>query len=115
MPSDGDGFGIVFLEAMMHGLPCVGLRAGAAAEIFEDNISGILVDRDDRDEMVRRISSLLLDEDLRNQMGDVAQCRYSTLFRGTHHSERLQSVLMGYFAKHTRRGYARMAGKLKSS
>lgn len=94
MPSDGDGFGLVFLEAMMHCLPCVGLQSGAAAEIFEDETSGILVNRDDRAAMADRLSSLLLDESLRMRLGKAGYQRYQSMFQGRHYSKRLQSILL---------------------
>ena len=96
MPSEGDGFGIVFLEAMVHRLPCVGLRTGAAAEIFEDEESGILVGRDDLHDMAERLSCLLLDEPRRKQLGEAAYGRYQSLFQGRHYSARLQSILMDH-------------------
>jgi glycosyltransferase involved in cell wall biosynthesis len=46
LPSSGEGFGIVFLEAMAHGKPCLGARAGAVPEII-DGTSGVLVDPGD--------------------------------------------------------------------
>jgi glycosyltransferase involved in cell wall biosynthesis len=46
LPSRGEGFGLVFLEAMAHGKPCLGARAGAIPEIIDD-ASGALVDYGD--------------------------------------------------------------------
>jgi phosphatidylinositol alpha-1,6-mannosyltransferase len=94
MPSDGDGFGLVFLEAMMQRLPCVGLEQGAAAEIFTNGESGILVDRDDLPGMARCLASLLLDEARRKELGGAGYERYRNQFSARHHSERLQSILM---------------------
>ncbi|MFC1694697.1 glycosyltransferase family 4 protein [Pseudomonadota bacterium] len=94
MPSDGDGFGLVFLEAMMNRLPCVGLVQGAAAEIFEQGKSGKLVNRDDLVGMANDLSSLLLDGARRTELGEAGYERYQTCFTGQHHSARLRSVLM---------------------
>jgi phosphatidylinositol alpha-1,6-mannosyltransferase len=94
LPSDGDGFGLVFLEAMMHRLPCVGLEQGAAAEIFADGESGVLVDRDDLPGMANCLASLLLDEARRKELGGAGYERYRNQFTERHHSERLQSILM---------------------
>ena len=43
MPSRDEGFGLVFLEAMRAGKPCIGGR-GAAAEIIQHNVTGLIVD-----------------------------------------------------------------------
>jgi glycosyltransferase involved in cell wall biosynthesis len=43
MPSRDEGFGLVFLEAMRAGKPCIG-APGAAAEIIEHNVTGLIVD-----------------------------------------------------------------------
>ena len=40
----GEGFGIVFLEAMAHGKPVVGPRVGAPAEFIRSGEHGLLVD-----------------------------------------------------------------------
>jgi phosphatidylinositol alpha-1,6-mannosyltransferase len=94
MPSDGDGFGLVFLEAMMNRLPCVGLEQGAAAEIFEQGKSGKLVDRDDLVGMANDLYSLLLDGARRTELGEAGYQRYQAAFTGQHHSVRLRSILM---------------------
>ncbi len=93
MPSEGDGFGMVFLEAMMHHSPCAGLVDGAAAEILEDEKSGILVDRDNIPEMAGRLAGLLLDDARRKRIGDAGYERYRRMFRERHYSERLRFAL----------------------
>ena len=55
LPSSGEGFGIVFLEAMAHGKPCLGARTGAVPEII-DGTSGVLVDPGD----IRQIATQLV-------------------------------------------------------
>jgi phosphatidylinositol alpha-1,6-mannosyltransferase len=41
LPSEKEGFGLVFLEAMAHGRPCLGARAGGIPEVIDAN-SGVL-------------------------------------------------------------------------
>ncbi|MGA3008222.1 MAG: glycosyltransferase family 4 protein [Opitutaceae bacterium] len=43
LPSGKEGFGLVFLEAMAHGKPCLGARAGGVPEIITDDC-GTLVE-----------------------------------------------------------------------
>ena len=46
LPSRKEGFGIVYLEAMAHGKPCIGARAGGTPEVIDDGC-GLLVDYGD--------------------------------------------------------------------
>ncbi len=46
MPSRKEGFGLVYLEAMAHGRPCLGARAGGVPEVITDE-SGLLVEYGD--------------------------------------------------------------------
>ena len=43
LPSKKEGFGLVFLEAMAHGRPCLGANAGGIPEVITD-ASGVLVE-----------------------------------------------------------------------
>lgn len=43
LPSQYEGFGIVYLEAMSFGLPAIGTTSGAAGEIIQDGENGILI------------------------------------------------------------------------
>jgi phosphatidylinositol alpha-1,6-mannosyltransferase len=93
MPSEGDGFGLVFLEAMMHGLPCVGLAQGAAAEFLEHGVTGMLVDRTQPRAMADCLSALLLDPVARQRLGQAGRDHYETHFTRTHYTGRLRAVL----------------------
>ena len=46
LPSRKEGFGLVFLEAMAHGRPCLGARAGGVPEVITDE-TGVLVEYGD--------------------------------------------------------------------
>jgi len=43
MPSRGEGFGLVYLQAMRAGIPCLGSRDDAAADVIVDGDTGLLV------------------------------------------------------------------------
>jgi glycosyltransferase involved in cell wall biosynthesis len=46
LPSTYEGFGIVYLEGMNHGLPAIATTSGAAHEIITDGVNGFLVPAD---------------------------------------------------------------------
>jgi len=69
MPSRGEGFGLVYLEAMSHRLPCIASTHDAASEIVQDGVTGFLVDQADPAMLADRIVRLLKDPDARRQMG----------------------------------------------
>jgi glycosyltransferase involved in cell wall biosynthesis len=41
LPSRREGFGLVYLEAMSHGKPCLGARAGGVPEVLNDRIGAL--------------------------------------------------------------------------
>jgi phosphatidyl-myo-inositol dimannoside synthase len=47
MPSQQEGFGIVYAEAMWFGLPCVGSTADAAVDVIDHGKTGLLVEYGD--------------------------------------------------------------------
>jgi asparagine synthase (glutamine-hydrolysing) len=59
MPSRGEGFGIVFLEAMASGVPVVGSRIDGSREALRDGQLGTLVDPDNREELLAAIRHAL--------------------------------------------------------
>jgi phosphatidylinositol alpha-1,6-mannosyltransferase len=80
MPSAGDGFGLVYLEAMAHGLPCIGSIHDAAREIIVDDVTGFLVDRADAAGLTERLAALLTDEPRRRRMGQSGWRRWREQF-----------------------------------
>jgi glycosyltransferase involved in cell wall biosynthesis len=42
LPSRREGFGLVYLEAMTHGKPCIAARAGGAPEVVNDSVGALV-------------------------------------------------------------------------
>jgi phosphatidylinositol alpha-1,6-mannosyltransferase len=93
MPSRGEGFGIVYLEAMAHGLPCVGSTHDAAGDIIQDGVTGFLVRQDDPDTIADRLTRLLSDAGLRDRMGRAGRERQRSEFSYERFQERLVALV----------------------
>jgi len=93
LPSGQEGFGIVFLEAMRFGKPCVGGRAGGAPEAIEDGRTGLLVGFLDSAALEAALDRLLGDPELRRRMGEAARQRVFESFTFERFRERLREGL----------------------
>jgi glycosyltransferase involved in cell wall biosynthesis len=81
LPSWYEAFGIVYLEAMMHGKPIIGVRGQGISEVVEDGVTGLLVPPRDVSSTILAMKSLLSDEQLRMGIGgrakELVHLRYS--------------------------------------
>jgi phosphatidylinositol alpha-1,6-mannosyltransferase len=69
MPSRGEGFGLVFIEAMARAKPVIGGAHGGTPDVIEDGVTGYLVPYGDVAQLVDRLTRLLSDRSLLHQMG----------------------------------------------
>lgn len=92
MPSRDEGFGLVFLEAMRAGKACIG-GSGAAAEIIEDNVTGLVVDPRQPEQVLSALLRLFQEVETRERMGRAAAERFARTFTEAHFRERFRGVL----------------------
>lgn len=78
LPSSSEGFGIVYLEAMAYGKPCLGAAVGGTTEVVLDEQSGLLVAPDV--ESVRFGLQRLFAPSLRQKLGRAGRRRVEEHF-----------------------------------
>jgi glycosyltransferase involved in cell wall biosynthesis len=57
--ADFEGYGLVYIEASLHGVPCIGPRDSGVSEAIVDGETGFLVDQYDPENVAKRISDVL--------------------------------------------------------
>jgi phosphatidyl-myo-inositol dimannoside synthase len=69
LPSSGEGFGLVFLEAMAFSKPVIAAASAGAKDVVEDDVNGLLVPPGDPETLSRALVRLLRDASLRERLG----------------------------------------------
>jgi phosphatidylinositol alpha-1,6-mannosyltransferase len=87
LPSEKEGFGLVYLEAMAHGRPCLGAHSGGVPEVITDE-TGVLVEYGD----VPGIASAIIAA-LRREWNIVSLLERVRLFSFPRFKEQLATLL----------------------
>ena len=93
LPSKKEGFGFVFLEAMVFEKPCIGARSGGIPEVIEDKETGMLVEYGDVEALANTIISLLGDETTSKKMGKKGHKRLMDKFTFEVYKDRLLHLM----------------------
>jgi glycosyltransferase involved in cell wall biosynthesis len=72
-PKRVEGFGMVYLEAGLFGVPSVGTSVGGTAEAVIDGVTGLLSQPGDLTSLVHNLRTLLEKDGVRKQMGIAAK------------------------------------------
>ena len=99
MPSRGEGFGIVYLEAMRAGKPCVASADDGGADVVVDGETGVLVPRRDRRTLVAALALLLGNPERARAMGAAGRRRFDAEFTFERFRDRLGVALASAFGR----------------
>ena len=99
LPSTGEGFGLVFLEAMSFGKPVVAVATGGPLDVVQDGITGRLVASPD--DISGALLELLLDRDKARTMGARGRARLQQSFSFERYVGRWRETLRALLAERT--------------
>ncbi len=102
MPSrlPGEGFGIVYLEAGVYGVPVVAGNVGGPLDAVEHGVSGLLVDPTDPAAVGEAVASLLLDRELAARLGRQGAERVRERFAWPLIARRVEATLLESLRSH---------------
>lgn len=96
MPSRGEGFGLVYIEAMRQGLPVIASIHDAAPEVNLEGVTGYNVDLDKPDELPERIVYLLKNPDEAAILGRNGRQRWREHFNYSAFKRRFLPILRAF-------------------
>jgi glycosyltransferase involved in cell wall biosynthesis len=83
---------LVILEAMAAGCPVISTRVGAIPEVVVDGVTGILVEKQNPQQLADAIMRLVDDPALRQRMGEAGRKRFEEHYTFERCAERLIKV-----------------------
>jgi glycosyltransferase involved in cell wall biosynthesis len=93
LPSRYEPWGLALVEAMAHGIPCVGTTVQSIPHILGNGQSGLLVPPNDPDQLANAALELLTDDELAGRLGAAGRRRVEQVFTWERVVERMAPVL----------------------
>lgn len=93
---DFEGFGTVYLEANLAGVPVIAGDSGGIRDAVIDNISGLIVNPENPEAIAEAIIKLASDAKLRQELGEQGQRRTVENFNAKKQIEKLSKLLSGF-------------------
>ncbi|MGH2973226.1 MAG: glycosyltransferase family 4 protein [Gaiellaceae bacterium] len=90
VPSMGEGFGMVALEAMERARPVIAASIGGLGEIVRDGVTGVLVPPGEAEPLADAIVRVASDPDLARTMGEAGRARALSRFLQSSCTERTE-------------------------
>lgn len=90
---DVEGFGMVYLEANLFGKSVIGGNSGGVPEAIQHNVSGLVIDPNNTDELARSLITLLVDDKFAAKMGAAGKEIAQKKFRWEHEVKKINEIL----------------------
>jgi glycosyltransferase involved in cell wall biosynthesis len=102
VPSMGEGFGMVALEAMERARPVIAAEIGGLGELVEEGVTGFLVPPGEAEPLAAAIAALAADPALRARMGSAGRRRAVDRFLQERCTDRTEILYRELLAGHVR-------------
>jgi glycosyltransferase involved in cell wall biosynthesis len=79
-PSRYESFGLIYVEAMRYGKPCIGCDVGGVSEVVINGETGLLVPPGNSNLLMSAMTKLIVDYNLRQRLGTNGKKRYRDKF-----------------------------------
>ena len=89
---DTEGLGVVLLEALACGTPCIASAVGGITDIIQDGVTGILVPPRDARALADAIARLLQDGALRQRLGQAGRAYVAANFSWQAQTDRIRAI-----------------------
>jgi alpha-maltose-1-phosphate synthase len=95
LPSLYEPYGLVLIEAMAHGIPCIGSAVQSIPEILDEGRAGLLVSPGDAGELAEALIRLLTDDELAGSLAATGPRWVAESLTWDHVAARIAAALKG--------------------
>ncbi len=94
LPSRYEAFGIVLIEALASGLPVVATRDTAIPNVIQENQNGLLFEKENHQDLGKKIVQLLLDKNLQNKFRECGKKMVAEKYQWKNIIDKLERVYL---------------------
>jgi len=99
LPSWEEGFGVVYIEAMAHGKPVIGVKGQGIEDVIKDGENGFLVNPKDPEDLARVLEYLFENEEKAVAIGEKGKLTVLNNFTWKHNAEKTISLYKNILSK----------------
>lgn len=86
-------FGLVLLEAMEYGIPCIATNEGGVPSVIENGMTGFVINKNSPKELANKIETLMDNSKLCKEMGKAGRIKFENEFTIEKFENRMKNIL----------------------